>query len=224
MNAFEHHADPLGEAASEGLGRAVRLTSIGATFIQIFAQLRAERERLRSEQAERSAHAHRDQQRAAHQAHRLRWAPAHDPKWLRTADMTQVARAWGSAVPYVDSDVSAAHAIRKCEERLRELHPHAMEHYDRLRADGLALVEAMQKAAPFFTRDPNVRTGNPAPARPVLLPAEENPQAAEAARLARADFPHTVGETVRATTNRTGTPSGTRSPSPTQHPGQNRGM
>ncbi|MCG5218118.1 hypothetical protein [Streptosporangium sp. KLBMP 9127] len=221
MNAFEHHADPLGEATGEGLGRAVRLTSIGATFIQIFAQIRAERERLRTEQAEGSAHANRDQQRAAQQAHRLRWAPAHDSKWLRTADMAQVARAWGGAVPYVDSDVSAAHAVRKCEERLRELHPHAMEHYDRLRSDGLGAVEAMQKAAPFFTRDPNVRTGDPAPARAAVLSAKESPQAA---RLAQADFPHNVGASVRAATDRSATPSGTRSPSSTQHPGQNRGV
>jgi hypothetical protein len=44
--------------------------------------------------------------------------------------------------------------MRKCEERLRDLHPYGMARYDRLRADGLGPAEAMQQAAPFFARPP----------------------------------------------------------------------
>jgi hypothetical protein len=216
MSAHEHHADPFAEASADGLSRAVRLTSIGATLLQIFAQVRAQRETVRAEQAEHSAHIRRNLLKA----NRLRWAPAHDAKWLRTADLTQTARVWGAAVLHMDSDVSAAQAVRACEERLRRLHPHAMEHYDRFRADGLGSVEAMRKAAPFFTRDPNVRTGDPAPVRAALLAAYDSPQRTEAARLAGSDFPHSVSESVRATTHRGTVPSTNHSPAPI--PKQNR--
>lgn len=37
-----------------------------------------------------------------------------------------------------------------------------MEHYDRIRTTVLSAEDAMREAAPFFARDPNVRTGHPA--------------------------------------------------------------
>jgi hypothetical protein len=43
-----------------------------------------------------------------------------------------------------------------------------MSHYDRARGKGHDPLIAMGEAAPFFTRDPNVRTGDPATARPEL--------------------------------------------------------
>ncbi len=51
---------------------------------------------------------------------------------------------------------SAATAVRNCEARLRDLHPHAMDRYDRLRSDGLGPVEAMRAAAPLFQRRPRI--------------------------------------------------------------------
>ena len=74
---------------------------------------------------------------------------------------SQTARAWGAATPYADRAVpwyepAAATAMRKCEERLRDLHPHAMARYDRLRADGMGPADAMREAAPLFTRPPRV--------------------------------------------------------------------
>jgi len=55
--------------------------------------------------------------------------------------------------------------MRKSEERLRTLHPHAMARYDRLRADGLGPLDAMREALPLFGRDPDTRTGEPGPRR-----------------------------------------------------------
>ena len=58
--------------------------------------------------------------------------------------------------------------MRKSEDRLRVLHPHAMARYDRLRADGMSPLDAMRDTAPLFSRSPAVRVGDPGPARPVL--------------------------------------------------------
>ncbi|HEY5988536.1 MAG TPA: hypothetical protein VIV12_19470, partial [Streptosporangiaceae bacterium] len=60
-----------------------------------------------------------------------------------------------------------ATAMRKSEERLRDLHPYAMAYYDRLRADGLGPAEAMYQAAPLFTRHPHAHDA-PSTPRPAV--------------------------------------------------------
>ena len=78
-------------------------------------------------------------------------------------------------MPYADRAVpwyepAAATAMRKCEERLRDLHPHAMARYDRLRADGMGPAEAMREAAPLFTRPPRVHDAHLHPAAGARTP------------------------------------------------------
>jgi hypothetical protein len=51
--------------------------------------------------------------------------------------------------------------MRKSEERLRRLHPYAMNRYDRLRAEGASPLDAMRETAPLFTREPHARPGQP---------------------------------------------------------------
>jgi hypothetical protein len=58
--------------------------------------------------------------------------------------------------------------MRKCEDRLRVLHLYAMARYDRLRGDGISPLDAMRETVPLFGRSPDVRVGDPAPARPAL--------------------------------------------------------
>jgi len=75
-------------------------------------------------------------------------------------------------MPYADRSVpwyepTAATAMRKSEERLRDLHPHAMARYDRLRADGMAPAEAMRQTAPFFAGAPRAYD-TPYTPRPLL--------------------------------------------------------
>src|SRR5205823_897426 len=75
--------------------------------------------------------------------------------------LIDTAQAWGAAMPYADRAVpwyepAAATAQRKCEERLRDLHPHAMARYDRLRAEGMSPADAMRGAAPLFARPARV--------------------------------------------------------------------
>ncbi len=93
------------------------------------------------------------------------WAPAHDARWLGQADLLQTARVWGAAAAYADADPAAGSAVRKCEERLRVLHPYAMAWYDRLRSEGAGAVKAMRQAVPLFGRAPHARPGDPAAER-----------------------------------------------------------
>lgn len=161
-----NHPDPLTEAASRAGERTVQAVSLLATGGQKLVQLREylRENKLRKIAAER------------HRA-RMTWAPAHDPRWLNTAGLLDVARIWGAAMPYADRgarwyDPTAASAMAKCEARLRTLHPYAMARYDRLRADGAGAADAMRQAAPLFTAPPTVHTAGPAH-RPAGLTAAE---------------------------------------------------
>jgi hypothetical protein len=168
----DNHPDPFGDALQQGVQRAIQLGSGAVSAAQMYlfhrnAQARAVGER--DDRARRALHA---QIRAEQQAGRAGWAPALDPAWLREATLLQVARAWSAAVPYSDRAVpwyepAAATAVRKCEERLRDLHPYAMARYDRLRADGLGPAEAMQEAAPLFARPPRAHDPSSTP-RPMV--------------------------------------------------------
>jgi hypothetical protein len=77
-------------------------------------------------------------------------------------------RVWAAAAGCADDDPAALPALRKCEERLRELHPYAMAWYDRLRGGGTGAVEAMRQAVPMFGRASYARPGDPAVVRPAL--------------------------------------------------------
>ena len=118
--------------------------------------------------SQRELSALHDQQRAAGSRARVGWAPAHDARWLAQADLLQAARVWSAAAAYADADPAAASAVRKCEERLRVLHPYAMAWYDRLRSEGAGAFDAMHQALPLFTHAPHARTGDPAPRRRAL--------------------------------------------------------
>lgn len=167
MEPGTHH-DPVSESVGHAAQRAAQLISVLATAAQAYVIYRARRAAIRAAQDERASRALEQQQRLAWEEARLGWAPALDQRWLGNADVIETARAWGTALPWAEADEDAAMAIRLAEGRLRELHPYAMARYDRLRADGLAPVEAMTEAAPLFARHPHARPGDPAPPRPTL--------------------------------------------------------
>ncbi|MCT9934949.1 hypothetical protein N5079_32555 [Planotetraspora sp. A-T 1434] len=202
----DHYADPLREAVAHGMQKAVQLTPTVAAAAQIWLHIKAQRAREQAEMERQATEALRSRQQAAHHVARLQWLPANDPAWLRNADLVQVCRAWGAAMPYAASDSTAERARLKCEERLRELHPYAMNRYDRLLAEGHTPAAAMQEAAPLFAREPRPRTGYPAPARRQL------PQAV---KLAQEDFPHTVDTVVGARGNTTAAAATTARPAQT---------
>ncbi|MFB4298486.1 hypothetical protein [Actinomadura sp. NTSP31] len=162
------YPDPVAEGFSHSGERMIQIITMATALKQGYARRAA---RLQAAELARDAAAERAEsaaQQAAFSEARARWVRAHDRKWLQHAGLLHVAEAWGAAVPHAADSASAAGAMGKCEKRLRDLHPHAMSHYDRARTDGMEPLEAMRKAAPFFTRDPNVRTGEPAAARPAL--------------------------------------------------------
>jgi hypothetical protein len=163
-----HYASPLEEALSHGSQRVAQFASLAAAAAQVVIQRRALHDALTAGQADRAARLLRQQQQALHQQARLSWAPAHDQNWLTRAGLIQTARAWAGAASHADTDPAAASALRKCEDRLRTLHPYAMNRYDRLRADGTSPLDAMQQAAPMFARPSHVRTGEPVTPRPAL--------------------------------------------------------
>jgi hypothetical protein len=157
-----NHPDPFQDALSHGLQRAVQVVSSVVTGAQVYAHLRRTQARAATERDERTHRALAAEIRAERDAARSGWAPALDPGWLRRADLFHTAQAWGVAMPYADRampwyEPAAATAMRKCEERLRILHPHAMARYDRLRGDGMAPADAMREAAPLFGQAPHAR-------------------------------------------------------------------
>ncbi len=89
---------------------------------------------------------------------------------LSAAGLREVARTWGSALPYENADPRAAVTLDACEMRLRELHPYAMGIYDHLRGNqGLSRADAMRTTAAEFLKHPRPR---PAPqSAPQVAPA-----------------------------------------------------
>jgi hypothetical protein len=163
-----HYTDPLEDALSQSAQRVAQLASLLGAATEVAVRARALRQA-------RATHGETDQaieqyELEARQHARMRWAPAHDRGWLSRADLLQVARVWSAAASYADTDPVAAAAQRKCEERLRELHPYAMARYDRLIRDGMSALDAMQEAAPLFGRSPQARPGEAGAERAALDP------------------------------------------------------
>src|SRR6266487_1686976 len=163
------YTDPLEEALSHGSQRVAQLASLAGAMTQVVLHRRAlHNARTAARDDEHAAQILHEQERLLRQQARLGWAPAHDAGWLTHADLRDTASAWASAASHADTDPLAASALRKCEDRLRDLHPYAMARYDRLRGDGVSPLDAMRETAPLFSRSPRVRVGDPPTARPAL--------------------------------------------------------
>jgi hypothetical protein len=157
----DNHPEPFAEGLGHGAQRTAQLIALATMTANGVRQFVKQRHDMRAARDERARETAEQELKTVLDQARSRWAPAHDQGWLQRATLLETARAWGAAVPYAEDDTAARSAMRKCEQRLRDLHPHGMEHYDRLRASGCVPQEAMREAAPFFARDPNVRTGEP---------------------------------------------------------------
>jgi hypothetical protein len=168
----ETHPDPFQDAMGHGLQRAIQVASCAVTAAQVYAYQQRTQAMATAERDERARRALATQMRADSEAARATWAPAVNPDWLHSADLLQTARTWAAAMPYADRSVpwyepAAATAMRRCEERLRDLHPYAMARYDRLREDGNGPADAMRDAAPLFANAPRAYD-RPYVPRPVL--------------------------------------------------------
>jgi hypothetical protein len=194
MDTPDVYPDVLGDALSFSSQRAAQLGSLVTAGATVEAQRRARAHTARAARDERALSALRDQERTAWQRTRAGWAPAHDSRWLAQADLLQAARVWSAAAAYADADPAAAAAERKCEERLRALHPYAMAWYDRLRSEGAGAFDAMRQALPLFAQAPHTRPGDPATPRRELE-FHTTSRGSDAADMTRA---HTVGDRTAA--------------------------
>jgi hypothetical protein len=175
----ETHPDPFRDAMGHGLQRAMQIASCAVTAAQVYIYQQRNQAAVSAARDERTRRVLDAQIRADREAARAGWAPALDPAWLRQADLFQTARVWGHAMPYADRSApwyepAATTAMRKAEDRLRDLHPYAMSHYDRLRTDGTGPAEAMREAAPLFAR-PARAYDTPYTPRPVLTMSSGEP-------------------------------------------------
>jgi hypothetical protein len=161
MDTSEVYPDVLGDALSFSSQRLAQLGSLVTAGATMVARRMAEAAAARAAGDERAFAVLRERERVAWQAARAGWAPAHDARWLAQADLLEAVRVWSAAAAYADADPVAAAAVRKCEERLRVLHPYAMGWYDRLREQGAGALEAMRQAVPLFGRPPHARPGDP---------------------------------------------------------------
>ena len=168
MDSPDTYPDALGDALSRSSQRLAQLGSLVTAAATMEIRRRAQANAANAARSQRELRAQHEQQQAAWQLARAAWAPAHDLRWLAQADLLQAARVWGAAAAYADADPAAASAVRKCEERLRVLHPYAMARYDRLRSEGARPFEAMRQAVPLFGRAPHARPADPGAERRAL--------------------------------------------------------
>jgi len=169
-----HYADPLSEALGHGSQRVAQIASLAAAMAQVAVHrdtLRSARTAARGDRT--AARILRDQEHLLREQAKAAWAPAYDRQWLAAADVAQAGRAWAGAACQAGDDPVAAAAMRRCEDRLRELHPYAMAGYDRHRAHGLDPLTAMEQAAPLFARHPAPRPGDHPAARLALTGTSE---------------------------------------------------
>jgi len=187
--------DPLPQAAAQGVQKIAEVVFALALLGQVVASVRAR-------QAARTA-AEIAAEAAAAAAARTRWAHALHPDWLADASLTDVAGAWGAALPYAQADTDAASALAACEDRLRQLHPDAMRAYGKLVAGGLSPAEAMQRTAPDFLQPSGAPRAGPVPgaaaARRILAVIAR----LDADAVAHGQSPLTPAELEAALTHRT---------------------
>ena len=196
----DQHPDLFGEAGHVALRDSQQAFYVAAALTTAYLRHRStvkQRQALQSERERRAAEA---REKAERDAIRARWEPAHDRQWLRSAGPVDVAEAWSAAAPYADPaadlyERSAELAADNCEARLRDLHPYAMNHYDRLRGDGLGRVEAMHEAVPLFLNHPNPRPHGPGSRPGLAVGGLGDPWVAEVHGPGREEFEqHLAGQ------------------------------
>lgn len=165
----DQHPDPVTEAVQVAVRDAAQLGALLSGMARVTMRHHARRARVKRAQEERTRKAAHARVQAEQAAARARWAPASNRRWLCGAGLADTAAAWCAAVPFTEPgspwfDQAAETAARNCEDRFRDLHPHAMARYDRLRDDGLNRVEAMRAAAPLFARPSRVHDAGMRPA------------------------------------------------------------
>lgn len=171
---MEQYESPLDDARHLSVQQVTHMLSLAAAAGQMAVHSIRERRRIAAIAERNLRRKEQALRKAAIRERRERWAPALDKTWLANAGLLQVAEIWGDAMPVADDSPLAHEVVLKCEQRLRRIHPHAMQFYDRFRSEGLHRADAMVRTVPFFARNANVHTGYPAPRRAAVAGAQTN--------------------------------------------------
>lgn len=172
---------PTGEMAQ----KIVQQLTVAMMVSEAAAQLAARAAANRAARDERERAALHAQHRARYAQDRLRWEKILDPKQRADALVPDTAWAWTSARAW-PGDQLAEKVAALAEDRLRELRPDVMEHYDTLRAEGVEPVPAMRNVAHMFEH-PRVHTGSPGPTRAHLPMSDASADAPATAAEPRQD-------------------------------------
>ncbi len=205
------HPDPIQEAVGQALHRAAQVASAAVAGAQALLYLRRTQNQLIATHDDLDSSLIRAQLIDDRAAASIYWTPALDPTWITQADLPATLRAWTAAMPYADAtdlwhEPTASDAMRACEERLRDLHPYAMQRYDHLRSQGRMPADSMQEAAPFFSHSRALARGARSRPRPGERPWQQ-------------DFPQSIRDAVAGTARSEPTtgprPTRPRRPGPT---------
>ncbi|BCY10987.1 hypothetical protein [Actinoplanes sp. L3-i22] len=202
------HDDPFAEGARSALQAVGSLVTVFEAAARVWAVGVQNQAAAQERAAGQQENARRLQEQAARlrKAEDAQWQKhaeqiGTDRKWLREeASLGEAAHAWQWGMARRGGDPMAAQIADDADLRLRHLEPDLMERYDRLRADGVPVHEAMADAADRWWRakwGPRAQPGQSYAAgalqhRPGGLDAFDQAVRAEVAVLARDLNPDTI--------------------------------
>lgn len=154
MTQPQQYDDPMGEARQQilqGLATAATVLEAGARWAAVGIQNKAAEKEREAGRDQAAAAAQQQAERLANRvrADREKMAASLDGEWLTTkATFSEAAAVWRTATLHaVNGDPVAQKAAGFAADRLRQLHPDLMDAYDRHRAAGMPVHEAMRTAA-----------------------------------------------------------------------------
>lgn len=142
----DQHPDPNGEATA----RVAQLAAMAVSVAEALARLRAQRLQDGAITDQQASAAGRAQQMTQAANARLVYTQVLNETWARQASTSELLTAWSAAGPHRDTDPLAGLASDRIEERLRRLHPEAMNIYDTARTQGAGPIDGMTEASRYW--------------------------------------------------------------------------
>jgi hypothetical protein len=154
------HEDPFSEGARTAMQAGASLMTLFEAVARVLAVARQNQAAAEERAAGQEEKASRLQEQAARlrKAEEAQWQKhagqiGKDRTWLRgQASLAEAAHAWQWGMARAGSDPMAAHIADDAYHRLRDLEPDLIDRYDRLRANGVPVHEAMASAADKWWR------------------------------------------------------------------------
>lgn len=199
MSHPQQHDDPMSDVRQQllqGLSVLATLGEAGARMAAVGIQQRAA-------EVDKAADRDRGSRAVQRQAERLaatvkeereRLARSMDGSWLTNkATFMEASTVWRTAAAHAAAgDPLAAEVVRLAQDRIRQIHPAFMDTYDRLRAAGQPMEQAMRTAAYEVWEDQARQSPHVArphgPREPEVLRAGANGRALPAGGAALADI------------------------------------